>query len=84
MRTRLESRYLTTARVALTLAVVALLSCGAPALRAAVIVCPSSSPQSQLAAREVQRYVYLRTGKMLSLRKDAVSREECIILGKDT
>jgi len=84
MRTKLESKYVTTARVALTLAVVVMWSCGAPALRAAVIVCPSSSPQSQLAAREVQRYVYLRTGKMLSLRKDAVSREECIMLGKDT
>ncbi|MCX6927896.1 MAG: malectin domain-containing carbohydrate-binding protein, partial [Verrucomicrobia bacterium] len=84
MKTKLRSQYVPTAGVSLALVIFALWSCCEPTLRAAVIVCASPSPQSQLAAREVQRYVYLRTGTMLAIRDGTLSREDGIVLGKDS
>jgi len=58
----------------------------AGALRAApvgAIVADSNSPQAMLAAREVQRYVYLRTGAVLPLRSTPSGREVNIEFRRD-
>ena len=83
MRTNLESTHAAESGVALALALVALSLACVSQMQAAVIICTSPSPQSQLAAREVQRYIYLRTGRMLTIREGALGREEGIVLGKN-
>ena len=78
-------------------AMVALFACSAA--QAAVVVCPATnaSPVEKLAARELQRYIYVRTGtlpatcpttipKFVCLDKrlrEAASREGFVVLPRD-
>jgi len=62
--------------------------CLLPALRsiaadAVIVVAPDASSHVQLAAREVRRYVYLRTGELLPIRSAAKSGRDVIRLLKD-
>jgi hypothetical protein len=51
---------------------IALAGAGAQALAAPVVVCPrEAAPQAQLAAKEVARYVYLRTGVLPAVAPEA-------------
>ena len=54
----------------------------APA-RPVIVVAPDSPPQMQLAAREVRRYVYLRTGGLMALGSEVVAGQDAIRLVKD-
>ena len=54
------------------------------ALAAPVVVCPrDAAPQVQLAAKEVARYVYLRTGALPAIAADITTNSEAIVLATD-
>ncbi len=53
-------------------------------LAAPVVVCPrEAAPQTQLAAKEVARYIYLRTGVLPAVTADAATNTELIVLAVD-
>jgi len=53
--------------------------------RETTIICPSEArPTQVLAAREVQRYVYLRSGQLLPISDKSIEGQDSILLAQDT
>lgn len=51
---------------------------------APVVVCPpNAAPQEQLAAKEVARYVYVRTGELPAVAKKPPAKGDAILLARD-
>lgn len=59
--------------------------CAGNLVRATVIVCPQeASPLTAFAAREVRRYVYLRTGDLLPIVESAKDAHAIVVTRKDS
>ena len=60
------------------------LAWGSSALAVVTVVSPhDAAPQAQLAAKEIARYVYLRTGELPKAARELPSRGNAIVLGTD-